>query len=394
MASLSAAGANTPSAAALQAGQQMLAQAQQYVAHLQQMLTRAAQSFAPLLAGLNAAASRVNSLTAFATKLHESLTHVGRVGAYAFGILSAGVLGWVRAGLQGTGTAAMLDLHMQQLSRSIAAIFLPAVQYVSAKVQQLAQWLRSLTEAQQDSIQRWVLAAIAVSGFALALKSVVGAVIAVKAAVWALQPAVWAAVGAFTALNVVSGGVLIVIGAVATVMTAAMHKSGALGAILSALSDALESVTAAFKTLFDALGDAFGELYREVLLPMALVIQFVVVRGIETATAALRAFAAIVKVVAQEGLSALFANDFAAKVLAEAEKMRGVKKPGRGIDPGPGSFEGIDNLFKRIQMAAAEDGEEAPERAMVDLLGKIEQSAQQTAENTRRRMPVNAPSLA
>ena len=41
-------------------------------------------------------------------------------------------------------------------------------------------------------------------------------------------------------------------------------------------------------------------------------------------------------------------------------------KPGRQITPGPGSFEAIDQMFKRIQSAASDNGKSKEEKAAAD----------------------------
>lgn len=96
------------------------------------------------------------------TEFTRKLEAVGTFAGISFGIASASLLGFVRAGLQGTGVGAQLNYQMQVLSREITQLFLPAIRFVIDKLQQVNQWFRSLSGAQQEQYGRWVLITLGV----------------------------------------------------------------------------------------------------------------------------------------------------------------------------------------------------------------------------------------
>ena len=95
--------------------------------------------------------------TAQMDKFKSALTEVGRVGTVAFAAAEASLLGFVRAGFQGTAEAQYLDYSMKQLSMEIASVFLPVMAEVVDTVQEIADWFRALGGEQQDSLMKWAL---------------------------------------------------------------------------------------------------------------------------------------------------------------------------------------------------------------------------------------------
>jgi hypothetical protein len=78
----------------------------------------------------------------FFSDLQRGFSGVGRVGTVAFGALTAGVGGWVRAGLQGTAELQQFHRSVQFLSYDIASIFTPWIQRAIDLVGRLADKLR------------------------------------------------------------------------------------------------------------------------------------------------------------------------------------------------------------------------------------------------------------
>jgi hypothetical protein len=111
-------------------------------------------------------ANAVRQATAMSSQLAGSTTDVNkqlattdqqaRAVARAYAYASAGLLAWVGAGLRGTTQGAMLSYQVQQLSRQVANLFLPAIEAVTRKLQEAVNWFRGLSGAQQESIGRWL----------------------------------------------------------------------------------------------------------------------------------------------------------------------------------------------------------------------------------------------
>lgn len=80
----------------------------------------------------------------------------------AFTVATVGLMGFIRAGLQGTAEGEVLSLRMQELSREIASVFLPTIHKVIDGIHKAVQWFRSLSVEQQDSVQKWTLIGLGV----------------------------------------------------------------------------------------------------------------------------------------------------------------------------------------------------------------------------------------
>lgn len=102
----------------------------------------------------------------------QSITSAAQVG---FGIASASILGFVRAGLQGTMQGELMQFQMQQLSREIAGVFLPTINKVNELLGRAVAWFQGLSKEQQDSVRKWVLVGVAVLGVVAALPKLVAA---------------------------------------------------------------------------------------------------------------------------------------------------------------------------------------------------------------------------
>lgn len=106
------------------------------------------------------------------TKLQETGKKLEQTLSRAFLISSASVLGFVRAGLQGTYEGERLSLAFQRLNQQLAAIFLPVIKAVTDGLQRMTAWFRSLSGAQQDMIMKTVGWTLALLGVAVVLTKI------------------------------------------------------------------------------------------------------------------------------------------------------------------------------------------------------------------------------
>jgi hypothetical protein len=95
-------------------------------------------------------------------RMSKQLEGIARFAAIGFASLTGIIGGFVRQGLAGTAQGERMSLAFERLSMQIAAVFLPVVEKVTQIVERLANWFRSLSGAQQDSILKWVTQAAAV----------------------------------------------------------------------------------------------------------------------------------------------------------------------------------------------------------------------------------------
>lgn len=189
------------------------------------------------LAGLNEQARKVDMEVQFGKKgaaimlaserlgkFNEKLGHfnegakkVGGVAAMGFAVLTGAVMGFVRAGLQGTVQGEMLQMRMQLLSREIAGIFLPVIDAVTSKIQSLVNWFRKLSGEKQNLILKFVMGAAAGLAVAMVLPKIVAGIQIVIVGIKMLMAAI-AAMGAEA--GIASGGITIIAGALVTAAAA------------------------------------------------------------------------------------------------------------------------------------------------------------------------------
>ncbi len=193
-----------------------------------------------------------DKLKGFASQF-ESMTRGVVIGIAA---AQAGIMGFVRSGLQGTGAGAMLSFQFEQLSRQIASVFLPTIEAITEKISQLVGWFKNLTRDQQDSIRRWVEAAAA-AGLVLAIfPKVVSAIGSVGKAIGALG-------GQMGFLSVMTGGIVPLLGILVTGITAIMvgTEAGrdAIGQFAEKFKPLIDVVMKLADTLMGALSDGIGK---------------------------------------------------------------------------------------------------------------------------------------
>lgn len=125
-------------------------------------------------------------LGASLTLLQEKLQGVGKAGTIGFGFITAGIGGWVRAGMAGTAEAQRLGMAMQLISREVANVFAPWIHKAVTFVEELGRKFRTLTASQQETIREWVKWGAIISGTMMILPRVVGGVNALVQATRAL----------------------------------------------------------------------------------------------------------------------------------------------------------------------------------------------------------------
>jgi hypothetical protein len=321
--------------------------------------------------------------------VQQGAAAVGRVANYGFAAATGAVLGWVRAGTQGTGVGDLLALRFQLLSRQIASVFLPAIEAVSDRVQKAVEWFRSLDGVQQDQIQRWALTGIAVLGVATVLPKVVAGVQALTVAFGALRVATGGVAGVIGA--VVAGAVALGVGAIVAedgvgglvevlapflqlakdigsiLATLLVPAAQAMGAVIRAVSGFVAENIGFFRALILTLGAAFvavkayaAALYLVVAAQRAVAVASAVV----TALQGPRGWAQLAAGLAIAGASAvalkkLFDTLGAGKGADWPDLAKGGQGAGRR-DVGsatPIVFEGLANLNRRLQIAAFKQGD-------------------------------------
>lgn len=139
-----------------------------------------------------------------------------------YGLMTAGVLGFVRAGLAGTVESYRMELQMQRLSRQVAAIAAPALNVLSNTVGKIADRFHRLSGPQQDFLLK--LGLVAVVGV-----PVLAFVGKLTAAVIALRAAYLSAAAAQALMG--GGGALGAAGAAGTAAATARQGLSAGGAI-------------------------------------------------------------------------------------------------------------------------------------------------------------------
>jgi hypothetical protein len=168
--------------------------------------------------------------------LSERYNEATRSAQTAFGVLSAGVLLWVRSGLQGTVEAERLSMAWQMLSREIASVFLPVIREFTSALLAVVDWFRNLDGEGQAVIRTVTLIAVGLLGVAVAgrvilavLTFLVGGLRAVVTIGSLVVAGVTAIRGAFLALASavgVLGAVTIALGALVALFGAFSAMSG------------------------------------------------------------------------------------------------------------------------------------------------------------------------
>jgi hypothetical protein len=209
-----------------------------------------------VLVGLDAATGKVNTLAvSVGSKLAGAVTRVTGAFGSMFSSLATG-FGLANnqlvqlAASANPAAAVQLDLAMRALSKTLGDIFLPILRGVTQFLRFLADTLYNLSPA---------------------TKALIVGIGAVTVAFAALIPVMIAVTAVFTAFDIVTGGIVILIGALATVVAAAVGGLGYFAATSEKLTSALEPLSGLLNDLIDiadelisagmgALADVLGQI--------------------------------------------------------------------------------------------------------------------------------------
>lgn len=169
----------------------------------------------------------------------EKVDKVARVAQIGLAALTATVGGFVRAGLAGTGAGNMLTESLKSFSGQVASLFLPIINAVTARIQQLTEWMSKLSGKQQENIRYWIIATGVALGVLSVFPMVVRAIQAVIGSVYQLTAAIVAGEAA-TGIGLILPAIgFLVAGLAALAVGTEIGRSG-----LAALGDTLADVTA------------------------------------------------------------------------------------------------------------------------------------------------------
>lgn len=203
-----------------------------------------------------------NALTGIHTQLDgikTGMDQVAKIASIGFASASTSLLGFVRAGTQGTAIGAQLSFQMGQLSRNIAGLFQPEMQKAIDLIRSAVEWMRSLTDQQRANIVRWGEAAAAAALVAIALPRVVAGINLAVTALRALAAAISAGLSA-TGI----GALLPLIGAIVSIVTALVVGTevgrGALGKFFDVLQQIATTVGGLLMPIFEAITGVVGKL--------------------------------------------------------------------------------------------------------------------------------------
>ncbi len=175
----------------------------------------------------------------------KSLEAIGSIAMKSFGVATAGITSFVRAADPRAWN--LFQGSLGQLSVQLGSIFLPILDKVTAVVQVMTNYLRGLSNEQKDQIVKWVEMGLAIAaGIAIASKII----------------PVIRGIGA--ALGLATGGIVPLLGLLATLVIGLVGVSGASSG-LGGIFDKLKEVFSAFLPILTTIGQAFLDAFQKVL---------------------------------------------------------------------------------------------------------------------------------
>jgi hypothetical protein len=265
----------------------------------------------------------------------------------------SGVLtGLVTGGLRGTAEGLALANAFTRLSRTMASIFAPAVRQFTGLVNHLATTLANLDPITRRNIVVAGLAATAVALVTGGLISLVG-VIAASAT-------------ALASLTAVVGAPVVLLGALAVAIVAASTATMSWSEILDSSIDGILAFRDALAAATTTLKKVYGKEQPATTKDAAL-------RGIGYGLNPLRALGDLItgKLFGRPEDSSNNANPEREAIKAELSKLVDALTKGRGVSPTP-AFESLQAVFDREQTT----------------LGGAFDPSMQTAENTKQLLAV------
>lgn len=185
------------------------------------------------------------------SKIGTQVQEMGRATGTAFAMASGTLLGFVRAGVNSSGLGDVLGYQFQELSRQIAAVFLPEIEAVINALQRTINWFRNLSGEQQDQIASWAKWGLVVLGVGPILTRVIGLAMGAATA--------FRAVGAALTIAFTSHPILAVVAAVA----AAVLSVTDLKEVFAGVAEALGSFASDMKDLFGGISEIIREIAKE-----------------------------------------------------------------------------------------------------------------------------------
>ena len=95
--------------------------------------------------------------------LHQAVDGLAK----AFAPLSSAIQSFAMAGIQASVWGEIFSFKFEELSREVAAIFVPAIEWAAEKLDLLVGWFRGLSKEQQDSLQKWGLVILGITAVAI-----------------------------------------------------------------------------------------------------------------------------------------------------------------------------------------------------------------------------------
>jgi phage-related protein len=190
------------------------------------------------------------------TNLAGKIQAIGGIAQKSFFAATASIMGLIRAadpvGVQRFGGT------LGAISVQIGSIFIPLLDTASKYLQQLLDWLRSLTDEQKDQILHWVKIGLGIAAVIAVIPKLVAGFRMLQAAM-----ALFGAESAFA-----TGGLTVLLGAIAVAIPALISlfgsmKGGGAGGVFSKVSKALSGLVAVFESVFSKLADYASQILEQ-----------------------------------------------------------------------------------------------------------------------------------
>lgn len=358
--------------------------------------------------------------------IQDGLQRTARAAEQAVGIVILNRLNsWVQAGLQASAMGQVLNFQFEQLSRTLAGLFGPEIQKLIDLVGQFVQWINNLSDQQKELIARLVEGAAA----ALLVAKVVPFLFS---GIMMLVGGVQALVAAFVELDVASGGILPVVGAVLTALAALavgteIGRSGmaelwkVIKPVVDAFGALAQTIAAQLAPIISTLADAFLEVVGvvaellpdvieliqagfEVLIPVLQIIVSILHLLMPLIKIVVELFVAWEKVIIHQLIGPLKALAFILNQIVSLMERLGLLPPPRALQPSTGNrgqaaprFGGVDSdasaAYFRVAQASilATQGRRSHEDEVETQLRTIAANTDRTNDSVRRiPQPVGA----
>lgn len=310
-------------------------------------------------------------------------TQLALAGGYVY--LSSKLMGFIQAGIAGTGFADIMNFRFQQLHREIAAIFTPAIMGVINALEKLVAWFQRLDGHQQTLIRNTAIASVAFLGMVTILPQIAAGIRLVGVAIQAAM--------ASTGI----GAIVAVVGALAALFVGTEKGRSALGKMMQAFQPIIDQVTRLVGIVMDALAPALDGIVEliaaqveawgpviQALMPVFELVGEIVQLLAGGMGAQIKIIAELVKDILVPAfellrpvleLMAIVAKGFSGVIRALSEMLGIGGNRRRGGErfsapsPSAGGFESIEATFRRLEEAS--NRTDIPQRQL-SALEKIE----------------------